>query len=69
MIDIYQKQYNFFSLEQVFLFPILISIIFAKNFAFKRVINKVLLKFDVKKFVLWTFALFSLYSNCAIESK
>ena len=52
MIDIYQKQYNFFSLEQVFLFPILISIIFAKNFAFKRVINKVLLKFDVKKFVL-----------------
>ena len=42
----------FFSLQQIFLFPILISIIFAKSFAFKRVIHNVLLKFDVKKFVL-----------------
>ena len=35
--SIYQKHYNFFSLQQFFLFPILISIIFAKGLPFKRV--------------------------------
>ena len=48
MIAIYQKNYNFFPYNMFFLFPILISIIFAKNFAFKRVIHNVLLKLDVK---------------------
>ena len=47
----YQNIITFF-LQQIFLFPILISIIFAESFAFRRVLHNVLLKFDVKKFVL-----------------
>ena len=45
------------------------SIIFAKILAFKRVTHNVLLNFDITKFVLYRFAFFPLYSNCAIESK
>ena len=52
MIAIYQNIITLFSLQQIFLLPILISIIFAKSFAFKRVIHNVLLKFNVKKFAL-----------------
>ena len=51
MIAITKNIITFF-LQQIFLFPMLISIIFGKSFAFKRVLHNVLLKFDVKKFVL-----------------
>ena len=50
--DSYLSKTCFFSLQQIFLFPILISIIFNKSFSFKRVIHNMLLKFNVKKFVL-----------------
>ena len=47
-----EKHKCFFLYKTFFLFPILISVIFAKSFACLRVIHNVLLKFDVKKFVL-----------------
>ena len=43
MIAIYQKYYNFFYLLE------LISIIYAKSFAFKVIMYDVLLKFNVMK--------------------
>ena len=52
MIATFSKNIITFFLQQIFLFPILISIILAETFAFKRVLHNVLLKFDVKKFVL-----------------
>ena len=47
--DSYLPKTTFFSLQLTFLFAILMFIIFAKSFTFKRVIHNVLLKFDVKK--------------------